>query len=171
MSVTVTAEAEKLALSHVPAGTEIGSGSSAACGKWPVDEMDAIPTGPHQLLRTPANSSSAALRKRAQESASKKAAGLAAASLASLDVLAASTGRSAELAAAGEMQQQPHQAGTHGDGQAPPSSGARRASPPSSSRACQWPMSMSRGTAASKSGDTVYFIQIQSLWTVIVNII
>ena len=128
MSMTVTAEAEKLALSHVPAGTEIGGGSSAACGQWPVEEVDAIPTGPHQLLRTPANTSAAALRKRAQESASKKAAGLAAASLASLDALAVSTGRSAELAAAGGMQQQPHQAGTHGDGQAPPSPSGQKES-------------------------------------------
>ena len=122
MSMTVTAEAEKLALSHVPAGTEIGGGSSVACGKWPVEDMDAIPMGVHQLLRTPANANAATLRKRAQESAGRKAAGLAAASLASLDVLAASTGRSAELAAAGEMQQQPDQTGSHGDSQAPPSS-------------------------------------------------
>lgn len=113
--MTVTAEAGGQALEHVPPGSEGGNGSSLANGKWPPEETGAIPPGT-QIPRTPAPSDAATLRKRAQESISKRATGLAAASLASLDALAASTGRSVELAAAGEVEQQPHQMGAHGDG-------------------------------------------------------
>ena len=120
MSTTTTTEAHTLALEQTPLGAGGGGGSSVANGRWPNDEPEVIPLG-NQLLRTPAPSETAALRKkRLQESISKKATSLAAASLAGLDSLAASTGRSVELAAAGEVQQQLPRADAHGEGRGTP---------------------------------------------------
>ena len=106
MSTTVTTESNVLAIEQASQGAGGGGGSSVANGRWPDDEPEVIPPG-NQLPRTPAPSEVAALRKRAQESAAKKATSLAAASLAGLDTLAASTGRAVELTAAGEVLSQP----------------------------------------------------------------
>ena len=122
MSTTVTTESNVLAIEQASQGAGGGGGSSVANGRWPDDEPEVIPPG-NQLPRTPAPSEVAALRKRAQESAAKKATSLAAASLAGLDTLAASTGRSVELTAAGEVPSQPPRMDAHGDsrGTPPPS--------------------------------------------------
>ena len=118
MSTTTTTEVNTLAIEHAPLGSGGGGGSSLAHGNWPNEEPEVIPPG-NQLPRTPAPSDVIALRRRVQESASKKATSLAAASLAGLDILAASTGRSVELSATGGVQQQPPQVDTHGEGQGP----------------------------------------------------
>ena len=118
MSTTTTTEVNTLAIENAPLGSGGGGGSSLAHGNWPNEEPEVIPPG-NQLPRTPAPSDVIALRRRVQDSASKKATSLAAASLAGLDILAASTGRSVELSATGGAQQQPPQVDTHGEGQGP----------------------------------------------------
>ena len=119
MSITTTTEVNTLAIENAPLGSGGGGGSSLAHGNWPNDEEpEVIPPG-NQLPRPPAPSDVIALRRRAQDSARKKATSLAAASLAGLDILAASTGRSVELSATGGAQQQPPQVDTHGEGQGP----------------------------------------------------